>query len=328
MEASRFGASIWRHSAFWNRDIDKGIYPDVLEVLIDQTATPLARAFDTTFWDYRGFPAWQLYGNGVSPWLLSIGLRGGRRHRPWLPYRPYCLHDDHDPYFRRKWRLTFVTVCPPHRCRLLDRCVACGAPCNIYHVSSDADAITHCYRCQFDARRTQAPTLENTAGRHRLMQFQTLLIEGLHREQYPLSRTVSVSTEEFLLVLRQLGRLLSTRKRSGELRAGLCGEMGDPYFEPSFSSSRGRAIEVLSVRDRFRLMLLLAWWLGDWPDQFVAICAMAKLTVTDLRSNLSNPPDWYEEAVDQVARGRFAGMKFASYGTVRSVASRAMKQIL
>jgi TniQ len=329
MEVGRFCASVWRHAAFWSRDIE-GIYPEVLEVLIDKTATPLARVFNTTLWGYHGFPAWELDGSGVSPWLLSIGLQGGRRHRSWLQYCPYCLHNDPDPYFRRRGRLTFVTVCPRHRCRLLDRCVACGAPCNIDQVSSDAEAITHCYRCQFDARRAQAPTLDNTAGRHCLMQLQTLLIEGLHREQYPLSRTVSVSMEEFLPVLRHLGRLLSTRKRSGELRSGLCGEMGEPYFEPSFPSSQGRALEVLSVMDRFRLMLLLAWWLDDWPDQFVAICAMAKLTVTDLRSNFSNRPDWYEEAVGQVASGRFAGMKFHSFGTTSSVASASdqMRQAL
>jgi hypothetical protein len=321
MEARRFGASIWRHAAFWNRDVDKGIYADVLEVLIDNTATPLAQVVNTTFWGYRGFPAWQLYSRGVSPWLLSIGLRHNRRHRPWLQYCPYCLDDDPDPYFRRQWRLTFVTICPPHRCRLLDRCVACGAPCNIEHVPSDADAITHCYHCQFDARQAQAPRLAHTADRYRLIQFQTRLIEGLQRGRYRLSRTGSVSTEEFLSVVRQLGRLLSARKHAGELRAGLCGEMGEPYFEPSFPSSRGGAIDVLSVRDRFPLTLLLAWWLDDWPDQFIAICAMAKLTVTDLRSNVSNPPDWYEDAVGQVARGRFAGMKFRSYGATNPVAS-------
>ena len=321
MEAGRFCASVWRHPTFWSRDIDKGIYPEVLEVLIDRTATPLPRVLNTTFWGYRSFPAWDLYDNGVSPWLLSIGLRGRRRHRPWLQYCPSCLHDDDDPYFRRKWRLLFVTVCPRHRCQLLDRCVACSAPCNIDQVPSDAAAITHCYRCQFDVRRAQAPPLDNTAGRYCLMQLQTLLIEGLHRGLYPLSQTQLVSTEEFLSVLRHLGRLLGTRKHSGELRSGLCGEMGEPYFEPSFPSAQGRAIEVLSVMDRFRLMLLLAWWLGDWPDQFVAICAMAKLTVTDLRSNFSHRPDWYEEAVGQVARGRFAGMKFRSYGATSSVAS-------
>jgi hypothetical protein len=97
--------------------------------------------------------------------------------------------------------------------------------------------------------------------------------------------------------------------------------MGDPYFEPSFPSSQGRTIEALSVTDRFRLMLLLAWWLVDWPDQFVAICAMAKLSVTDLRSNFANRPEWYEDVVGQVANGRFAGMKFTSYSVESSVES-------
>jgi len=321
MEAGRFGASIWRHAAFWNRDIDKGIDDNVLQVLSDHTATPPARVLETTLSGYRGFPARELYGNGLSAWILSIGLRGGRRHRPWLQYCPYCLQDDDDPYFRRHWRLVFVTVCPPHRCRLLDRCVACATPCNIHQVPRDAHAITCCYRCQFDARRAWAPTLANTADRHHVMQFQTLLVEALHRGWYPLSQAESVSTEDYLFVLRHLGRLLITRNRAQELRRGFCGHLGEPYFEPSFPSSQGRAIEVLSVADRFALMLLLGWWLDDWPDQFVAMCAMAKLTRTDLGRDFSFQPDWYEEAVDQVARGRFAGMKFASYGATSLIAS-------
>ena len=49
---------------------------------------------------------------------------------------------------------------------------------------------------------------------------------------------------------------------------------------------------------------------------------------TDLSRDFASPPDWYEEAVHQVALGWFAGMKFASYGTVRSVGSRTTQQIL
>jgi hypothetical protein len=160
------------------------------------------------------------------------------------------------------------------------------------------------------------------------VQFQTLLVEALHQGQFGLSRTDSVSTEEFLTVLRHLGRLLITRKRAQELRRGFCGNMDEPYFEPVFPSSQGRAIEVLSVADRFPLMLLLGWWLDDWPDQFIAMCAMAKLTVTDLRGGFLHPPDWYEAAVEQVARGRFAGMKFASYGIRSSVATSFVKSPL
>jgi len=314
MEARRFGASIGRYSAFWNRDVDKGLDDTLLQSLMDRTATPPARVLETTFSGYRGFPIPELYSNGLSAWILSIGLRDGRRHRPWLQYCPYCLQEDVDPYFRCYWRLVFVTVCAPHHCRLLDRCVACAAPCNIHQVPRDADAITCCYRCQFDARRSWAPALDHTAGRHRVMQFQTWLVEALRQGWYPLSQAESVSTEEYLYVLQQLGRLLITRSRAQELRRGFCGYLGEPYFEPSFPASRGRALEVLSVADRFTLMLLLGWWLDDWPDQFVAMCAMARLTRTDLSSHFPFPPDWYEEAVGQVARGRFAGMKFPSYG--------------
>ena len=328
MEASRFGASITYYSAFWNRDVDKGLDDNLLQSLIDRTALSPARVLETTFSGYRGFPIHELYDKGLSAWILSIGLRDGRRHRAWLQYCPYCLQDDDDPYFRRSWRLAFVTVCPPHHCRLLDRCVACAAPCNIHQVRRDAPAITCCYRCRFDARRSWAPPLDHTAGHHRVMQLQTLLVEALCRGWYPLSQAESVSTEEYVLVLRQLGRLLITRNRAEELRRGFCGHLGEPYFEPSFPSPRGRAIEVLSVADRFPLMLLLGWWLDDWPDQFVAMCAMARLTRTDLSRDFASPPDWYEEAVHQVALGRFAGMKFASYGTVRSVGSRTTQQIL
>jgi len=321
MEASRFGASIGRYAAFWNRDIDKGLDDNLVESLSDRTATSPARALETTFSGYRGFPIQELYGNGLSAWILSIGLRGGRRQRSWLQYCPYCLQDDEDPYFRRSWRLVFVTVCPPHHCRLLDRCAACAAPCNLHQVPSDAHAITCCYRCQFDARQAWAPALDHTAGRHRVMQFQTLLVDALRRGWYPLSQAESVATEDYLAVLRHLSRLLITRNRAQELRRGFCGHLGEPYFEPSFPSSRGRAIEVLSVADRFALMRLLGWWLDDWPDQFVAMCTMAQLTRTDLGRDFPFPPDWYEAAVSQVARGRCAGMKFPSYGRASLSAS-------
>lgn len=321
MEASRFGASIGRSSAFWNHDVDKGLDDHLLQRLSDRTATSPDRVLETTLAGYRGFPIQELDRNGLSAWILSIGLRGGRRHRPWLQYCPYCLQDDADPYFRRAWRLVFVTVCPQHACRLLDRCGACGAPCNLHQVRRDAQAITCCYRCQFDARRAWAPALDHTAGQHRVMRFQTLLVEALRRGWYPLSQAASVATQEYLFVVQQLGRLLITRHRAQELRRGFCGHLGAPYFEPSFPSSRGRALEVLSVADRFTLMLLLGWWLDDWPDQFVAMCAMAKLTRTDLSSQFPFPPDWYEEAVSQVARGRFAGMQFATYEVASSSAS-------
>lgn len=179
-DAQRFCPSVWRHAAFWSRDIDQGLYPDVLEVLSAKTATPRARGLETTLGESRGCPARELSGkgNGCSPWLLSLGMRNGRRQGAWVAYGPLCLQGDAEPYFRRQWRLTFVTICPRHRCQLLDRCAACAAPCHRHHVPRDAEASTCCYRWQCDARRARAAGVASPADRHRLRQFQTLLVEA------------------------------------------------------------------------------------------------------------------------------------------------------
>ncbi len=322
MGASRFGARIGCASAFWHHDIDKGLDDNLLQALIDHTATPPARVFATTVAGYRGFPIEELYAQRRAAWLLSIGLRGRRRHRAWLQYCPHCLQGDIDPYFRRHWRLAFVTLCPQHECQLLDRCIACAAPCHIHQVPNDADTMTRCYVCQFDARWAQAPSVDDTASHDCLMQIQGLLVDALSQGWYPLTQAKWVATEEILSVLRHLGYLLIASKHAQELRRCFCGHLGQPCFEPSFPSSRGRPIEVLSVADRFALMLLLAWWLSDWPDQFIALGVMAKLTVTDLMWHFPNPPEWYGDAVWQVSEG----IRFRR--AMKSIESDEMGQIL
>jgi hypothetical protein len=254
-DPQRFCARVWGHTAFWSRDIDKGLYADVLEVLSTKTATPRARVFETTWQAYRGLPARELSGQRRSPGFLSLDVRTGRRQGAWVAYCPSCLQNDADPYFRRQWRLTFVTVCPQHRCQLLDRWAACAALCHLHRVPRAAEAMTCCYRCQFDACRAQAPILPSTVDRHCVMQFQTLLVEALHHGWYPLAPTESVATTEYLAVLTHLGRLVLRRYRAHELRRKFRGPVANPVWEPSWLSSSERAFEMLPVTDRFALML-------------------------------------------------------------------------
>jgi hypothetical protein len=309
-DARRFCASVWPRAA-WSRDIDTGSYVDVLEVLSDKTATPRARVCETTFGGYRGFPAQELTRHGRSPWLLRTGERTSQRHRAGVSYCPACLQEDEEPYFRRPWRLTCVTVCPHHCCQLLDRCAACAAPCTLYHVPGNAAAITCCSCCQFDARQAQAPAWPRRADHRRVLQFQTALVDALHYGWYPLVPTASVATAEYLAVLRHLGRLVITQQRAHELRRECSGPLDAPADVPFLLSSSGRAIEALSVTDRFALMQVLEWWLEQWPERFVTMCAMAQLTRTDLSGGFRDAPDWYAAAVAQVAQHRLAGMKWS-----------------
>ena len=45
-----------------------------------------------------------------------------------IRFCPICLCGS-PLYFRREWRLAFVTVCPRHRQLLWEQCEACQAPC-------------------------------------------------------------------------------------------------------------------------------------------------------------------------------------------------------
>jgi hypothetical protein len=321
MVPHRFCATLWRHAAFWDRDIDKGIDDDLLRVLADKTATPLAHVLATTVRGYPGFPTRELRRHGRSPWLLRTGVCKGQRHRAGVSYCPACLQEDHEPYFRRPWRLTFVTVCPQHHCQLLDRCAACTAPCSLLQVPSDTEAITCCSHCQFDARRARVPEVPSTADCHQVLQFQTVLVEALHRGWYPLVRANAVLTAEYLSVLQHLGHLVLTRQRAHALRR----EFGACTGVPSLLSSQERTIAGLSITDRFTLMRLLGWWLEEWPERFVAMGAMAQLTRTDLNEGFSCQPNWYAAAVTQVVQSRLAGMNLVSYSAARAVASACVR---
>src|SRR5205814_803631 len=69
---------------------------------------------------------------------------------------PLCLHEDKEPYYRKRWRLAFMTCCEIHAVALLDRCPQCGSPVNFHRNElgdpnvSHAVSTTHCFKCALD----------------------------------------------------------------------------------------------------------------------------------------------------------------------------------
>jgi hypothetical protein len=272
---------------------------EIVQVLAAKTATPPERVFATTLKGYPGFSSHELVGPGRMPWLLVTRVRSKPRLSPWLQYCPPCLQEDADPYFRRPWRLAFVTVCAKHRRRLLDGCPACGKPLNFHRLKANATAITLCYHCRFDLRRAQAPALKARAAHHALIQSQIHWIEAIEQGRCVLSESKTVNAKDYFLVLRQFGQLLTAGKHAQQRRQAFCQHLRQPYFEPYFPGSRQRVIEMLYVVDRFRVMLLLAWWLDRWPERFIVMCERADIRFTELMQGLHIRPEWYVQAVRQ-----------------------------
>ncbi|NMC06690.1 MAG: TniQ family protein [Candidatus Lokiarchaeota archaeon] len=66
-----------------------------------------------------------------------------------MHYCPSCLKTDSIPYFRREWRLGYVTVCPVHECLLENNCPACKSPIAPHHQKWDGN-LRLCHACGAD----------------------------------------------------------------------------------------------------------------------------------------------------------------------------------
>jgi len=101
-------------------------------------------------------------------------------YRTWrgntLQFCPACLAEDAVPYFRRSWRLAFVTLCARHGRRLLDRCAACRAPLRFELISLEAASLAVCYRCASDLRAAPATRVKAGQLTERVIQFQERLL--------------------------------------------------------------------------------------------------------------------------------------------------------
>src|SRR6266571_5931793 len=255
--------------------------------------------------------AYGLAPRAFWPSLSSIPRRGARdidRRAPAallallaLQYCPQCLRRDAQPYFRRRWRLSLVTLCLIHHCHLLDRCPGCDAPVTFQHLPGEVETLTRCARCQGDIRLAEAPHVEQTPGHQEVMVFQRAVRKALTTGWYALPRHGTVPVCQVLRVCHQLVRILVTRHDAASRRAQLCHHIGSPLFELRFPSPYRRTLEVLPVTTRFQLMRLLAWWVADWPVHFLVVCWEHLLWPRLLLEHMASPPLWYLEAVHQVS---------------------------
>jgi len=301
LQPRTFCTILWPATPIWIGDLDWRATSGMLSLLAQKTATSRQRAFATSLRAYAS-TLWEgLSAYGSRPWLLLGARQSQRSGRPGLQYCPQCLRADATPYFRRCWRLGFMTVCTAHRRRLLDRCAACGEPVTLHCLPSETETITRCARCQHDLRAIEAPGLEDSPLHQRVVAFQAWLLTALSTGWCQLAVPGRVRLAPYLRVLHQLACVLATHPRADYRRAQLCYRCDQPFFALCFPAVARRVIEALAVTDRFRLMLLLAWWVEDWPEHFIAVCLETCLWPRELLARMPAPPVWFADIVQNIS---------------------------
>jgi hypothetical protein len=281
-----FCHNIWRGVQIWTRDIDNLGTPQVWRGMAERTGVVPDRAWSTTLRSLEGEMIEVYPAVGFARWILPLGIYHRTRRRYGLQFCPLCFWQDEQPYFRRHWRLGWVTACISHGCRLLDRCPACGlalAP----HRSME---ITGCHSCSADLREAVIELADSGAIRLQVEAEQILaqgwgVINGWAFQRPFL----------FFEILRQVVRILTNGKRAARLRQAVISSaaiQGGDRLNAEF-----RDIEYLTVADREFLMKMAGHLMADWPHRFTEICAIAGVWWSWAKKENYNLPFAYEVPV-------------------------------
>jgi len=284
---------VWPKRQLWNRDLDKFAGPEIVGRLAAHTAVPYRRAFETTLSAYQGRLYERHNPRGNTAWLMPLGIFHRLHRRYGLQFCADCLKEDVEAYFRRRWRLAFVTLCEWHGRLLLDRCPKCKAPVNFHRLPAETESLAICFKCGNDLRGAVA--LQRRASEKQIA-LQRKLLDAVDSGWIEVPGEGMVHAQLYFTALRQVMRLVASSRRARDLRREIARRSGMKYFVPRFPKD-DQDVERLGIEDRLRVLSFSAWLLDRWPGRFVEVCRDIDVLSSELLRDMDNAPYWYWRAV-------------------------------
>lgn len=278
--------------------MDVYINPDRLTKLSKNTSIDKQTITSQTFYGSCDYFYNQTGKTPQVKWVLPLGAKAKGFHFG-IQFCPCCLNEDgKQPYFRKAWRLGFMTCCLFHSVQLHDRCPKCQSPIDLKRLQRRKDEllfqpedIVHCSQCGFDLREaqyTETTSEEYEINRINFIQatqgagkienlsfcYSNLYFEGVRRL---LSLIVcNPKGEKLFFSLRKKLNLKSIYHRE------LIGHNSEP--------------ERLPIRLRRTGFIMIHELLKDWPTTFVKTCKENRISTHMIKTPYLEFPYWVTDA--------------------------------
>lgn len=296
MSAILFGSN----SQIWNRDIDRLAPQKIIDVLSRISGTPVGQIEKTTLRAYEGTLFERHNANGMCRWIVPLGISHRSRRHPGLMFCPQCISKDVDPYFRRRWRLAFSTICTKHEGYLLDACPKCESPIAPHRSDMHGRQLfpsvglnVHCWKCGFDLRKSmQIKVLDEP-----LIALQVRMNVVLSDGYADWAGNPTMHSIIFFDGLRELiAGITSMHTQERLMKSARLGGV-------NLSDWPHAGLEMASLPMRRELFRLLAVALEDWPTNFIGLIHECKLRYADLKGDSVQRVMWYEDVIQREAGG-------------------------
>ncbi|MBI5641160.1 MAG: TniQ family protein [Nitrospirae bacterium] len=284
----------WRN-ILWTRDIDIAADNTLLDALAMKSGIEHRELYNHTIRAYEGYLSETINPKTRNPFVQSLKSRGRVKLGYGIRFCPKCLQKDAEPYFRRKWRLSFSTACVTHNCFLLDRCPYCGTPVTLCR-SFLGKVFPVCSRCRLDFRTANSEDVDQGSyGLEAIRRLYEILDTGMFRfvNRYAYSFL-------FFRVLRQFVRIT---KFQGYIRGLLNHEVLTESIDFTVKKRRKNIIDYIPIREQYLVFSGLMKLFENYPQNFLSFCSLNHLRFTDLCRDIALLPFWYAEVVDRLNRG-------------------------
>lgn len=292
-----FSSLLFSERRVWSRDLDKSADDRHLDVMIENTgfapdliSETFLRSFEGKFYE-RHTP------NGNTAWLMPSGIYHQTRRNRGLQMCPACLKEDGESsYYRKFWRVSWVTVCEKHRIILLDRCPGCASPIVFHRGEMGYRSLyshfsnVKCPSCNlcWTANRTIDAALPAHPD---VVRLQKQLKEAVAGGWMKINdRCEAIHSIPFFDGLKQILRLLSVGRKGDRFREAVRLKIGLP---PDDTMESFHSFDYLPVESRYRAILSADWLLSDWPKRFVEAATASRTWSSVLLPYNTETPFWY-----------------------------------
>jgi hypothetical protein len=273
------------NSDIWSRDIDRSFPIALTRNLKQHLGIEPSAVKQLLLTSYAGRIAQKVRDNTNSVWITPLGVYHRTHRVHGQQFCPLCLRE-WPVYFRKIWRLGFITVCPVHHIALHDACPGCDGPVTLHRL-----IISRVIGPRCDVCGTALTTGAIQPAMRSLCQWTDRLIDTMKTKRYVLNdRTISAVA--FFRGLRILAMGLVTVKTRVNLKVRAIEMLIDQYPVPTQAM-----IERHRVAVRYVCMIRLHEWLSDWPDIIRHDIENAGLQPSRLSADVENPPQWLMQGV-------------------------------
>jgi hypothetical protein len=276
------------------RDVDLIVNPEILEVLVERTGISMGAVVATTLSEYED--CFHYIGQNLdSPWIMRVDFIPRKKFFG-LQFCPECLLTDEEPYYRRRWRLSFVTHCEKHLIPLLDSCLHCGS-CVTLIVKKPTHRhtqLTRCPSCQANLAIVPSDHASSNVAAEEF-QFQENLMEVFHKGLVNVPGGY-ITSHLYFKALHELANILSVGKTAAVYRDSVSVCLEVPFITLS-THKIVDCFEKLRVSDRRAVLSLVHLVLLNSPDAISYFLARLGHSQGDdiftKESNPDNIPLWF-----------------------------------